>query len=145
MKNHSSRGYFLHALYLPCYFLSVLKLEKNYLCSDYMVNSGSRDKLTCNETKHCKDWRHERFRDIATALSERSAESNLTLPAEISANLKKVRVIFFMQENKLKIIIFCKVIKIKFVPKIYILSQISLVKLIQVHIIYSSSIIFVSG
>ncbi|XP_022901858.2 protein outspread [Onthophagus taurus] len=61
--------------------------------TDYVVTSGSpptRDKLRCEEkAKTRRDWRHERLRDIATALTDRSPESSLALPAEGLLNLKK--------------------------------------------------------
>ncbi|KAL1491141.1 hypothetical protein ABEB36_011783 [Hypothenemus hampei] len=60
---------------------------------DYMVSSGSpptRDKLRCDDkAKARRDWRNERLRDIATALTDRSPESSLALPAEGLLHLKK--------------------------------------------------------
>ncbi|XP_060517884.1 protein outspread [Cylas formicarius] len=60
---------------------------------DYIVSSGSpptRDKLRCDDKARARrDWRNERLRDIATALTDRSPESSLALPAEGLLNLKK--------------------------------------------------------
>ncbi|XP_056631598.1 protein outspread [Diorhabda sublineata] len=69
-----------------------------YLRPDYIVSSGSpptRDKLRCDDKVRArKDWRNERLRDIATALTDQhrplqSESSNLTLPAEGLLHLKK--------------------------------------------------------
>lgn len=61
---------------------------------DYVISSGSpptRDKLRCEDKiKSRNDWRSERLRDIATALTDRSPESSLALPAEGLLHLKKV-------------------------------------------------------
>ncbi|XP_023311180.1 protein outspread [Anoplophora glabripennis] len=61
--------------------------------SDCIVSSGSpptRDKLRCDDKVRARrDWRNERLRDIATALTDRSPESSLALPAEGLLNLKK--------------------------------------------------------
>lgn len=61
--------------------------------SDYIVSSGSpptRDKLRCEDKERVRrDWRNERLRDIATALTDRSPESSLALPAEGLLHLKK--------------------------------------------------------
>ncbi|KAH1024624.1 hypothetical protein HUJ05_004084 [Dendroctonus ponderosae] len=58
-----------------------------------MVSSGSpptRDKLRCDDKARARrDWRNERLRDIATALTDRSPESSLALPAEGLLHLKK--------------------------------------------------------
>ncbi|XP_017785989.1 PREDICTED: protein outspread isoform X2 [Nicrophorus vespilloides] len=62
---------------------------------DYVMSSGSpptRDKLRCEDKAQARvrqDWRKERFRDIATALTDRSPESSLALPAEGLLHLKK--------------------------------------------------------
>ncbi|CAH1130205.1 unnamed protein product [Ceutorhynchus assimilis] len=60
---------------------------------DYIVSSGSpptRDKLRCDDKVRARrDWRNERLRDIATALTDRSPESSLALPAEGLLHLKK--------------------------------------------------------
>ncbi|XP_066141758.1 protein outspread isoform X2 [Euwallacea fornicatus] len=60
---------------------------------DYVVSSGSpptRDKLRCDDKARARrDWRNERLRDIATALTDRSPESSLALPAEGLLHLKK--------------------------------------------------------
>ncbi|KAF5287073.1 hypothetical protein FQA39_LY16058 [Lamprigera yunnana] len=61
--------------------------------TDYMLSSGSpptRDKLQCDEKiRSRRDWRNERLRDIATALTDRSPESSLALPSEGLLHLKK--------------------------------------------------------
>ncbi|KAK5647033.1 hypothetical protein RI129_005497 [Pyrocoelia pectoralis] len=61
--------------------------------TDYVVSSGSpptRDKLQCDEKARARrDWRNERLRDIATALTDRSPESSLALPSEGLLHLKK--------------------------------------------------------
>ncbi|KAK4880362.1 hypothetical protein RN001_008508 [Aquatica leii] len=61
--------------------------------TDYIVSSGSpptRDKLQCDEKSRARrDWRNERLRDIATALTDRSPESSLALPSEGLLHLKK--------------------------------------------------------
>lgn len=61
--------------------------------TDYVVSSGSpptRDKLQCDEKSRARrDWRNERLRDIATALTDRSPESSLALPSEGLLHLKK--------------------------------------------------------
>lgn len=60
-----------------------------------MLTSGSpptRDKLRCEDKARARrDWRNERLRDIATALTDRSPESSLALPAEGLLHLKKVQ------------------------------------------------------
>lgn len=65
------------------------------LFPDYLISSGSpptRDKLRCDDKARARrDWRNERLRDIATALTDRSPESSLALPAEGLLHLKKVR------------------------------------------------------
>lgn len=70
---------------MHCFFICV---------SDYIVTSGSpptRDKLRCDDKARARrDWRNERLRDIATALTDRSPESSLALPAEGLLHLKKV-------------------------------------------------------
>ncbi|RZC41451.1 outspread, partial [Asbolus verrucosus] len=57
------------------------------------MSSGSpptRDKLRCDDKARVRrDWRNERLRDIATALTDRSPESSLALPAESLLHLKK--------------------------------------------------------
>lgn len=80
--------------------------------SDYNVlTSGSpptRDKLRCEDKARARrDWRNERLRDIATALTDRSPESSLALPAEGLLHLKKVRLecLFFF-------LLLCSLIKI---------------------------------
>ncbi|XP_072376482.1 uncharacterized protein osp [Diabrotica undecimpunctata] len=69
-----------------------------YLRPDYIVSSGSpptRDKLRCEDKARArKDWRNERLRDIATALTDQhrplqSESSSLALPAEGLLHLKK--------------------------------------------------------
>ncbi|KAJ3653387.1 hypothetical protein Zmor_012641 [Zophobas morio] len=61
--------------------------------NDYLMSSGSpptRDKLRCDDKARARrDWRNERLRDIATALTDRSPESSLALPAESLLHLKK--------------------------------------------------------
>lgn len=61
--------------------------------NDYLVSSGSpptRDKLQCDDKARARrDWRNERLRDIATALTDRSPESSLALPAEGLLHWKK--------------------------------------------------------
>lgn len=61
--------------------------------TEYLISSGSpptRDKLRCEDKARARrDWRHERLRDIATALTDRSPESSLALPAEGLLHLKK--------------------------------------------------------
>ncbi|XP_044268352.1 protein outspread isoform X1 [Tribolium madens] len=61
--------------------------------NDYLISSGSpptRDKLRCDDKARARrDWRNERLRDIATALTDRSPESSLALPAESLLHLKK--------------------------------------------------------
>ncbi|KAG5888247.1 hypothetical protein JTB14_027929 [Gonioctena quinquepunctata] len=63
------------------------------LRSDCVVSSGSpptRDKLRCEDKARTRrDWRNERLRDIATALTDRSPESSLALPAEGLLHMKK--------------------------------------------------------
>jgi hypothetical protein len=58
-----------------------------------LMSSGSpptRDKLRCDDKARARrDWRNERLRDIATALTDRSPESSLALPAESLLHLKK--------------------------------------------------------
>ncbi|KAF7271366.1 hypothetical protein GWI33_015722 [Rhynchophorus ferrugineus] len=60
---------------------------------EYIVSSGSpptRDKLRSEDKARAhQDWRRERLRDIATALTDRSPESSLALPAEGLLNRKK--------------------------------------------------------
>ncbi|CAG9825372.1 unnamed protein product, partial [Phaedon cochleariae] len=60
---------------------------------DYLMSSGSpptRDKLRGGDKARVRrDWRNERLRDIATALTDRSPESSLALPAEGLLHLKK--------------------------------------------------------
>ncbi|CAH0558226.1 unnamed protein product [Brassicogethes aeneus] len=61
--------------------------------NDYLISSGSpptRDKLRCDDKARARrDWRNERLRDIATALTDRSPESSLALPSEGLLHLKK--------------------------------------------------------
>lgn len=60
---------------------------------EHTISSGSpptRDKLQGDDKVKVRlDWRHERLRDIATALTDRSLESSLTLPSEGLLNRKK--------------------------------------------------------
>lgn len=80
-------------------YICTLLLCGNYLRNvfflylDYLISSGSpptRDKLRCDDKARARrDWRNERLRDIATALTDRSPESSLTLPAESLLHLKK--------------------------------------------------------
>lgn len=67
-----------------------------------MLTSGSpptRDKLRCEDKARARrDWRNERLRDIATALTDRSPESSLALPAEGLLHLKKVQQHLFLYD-----------------------------------------------
>lgn len=66
---------------------------------DYVITSSSpptRDKLRCEDNlKSRNDWRSERLRDIATALTDRSPDSSLALPSEELLHLKKVNFSYF--------------------------------------------------
>lgn len=82
---------------IVCLYVHVT-YSRPYSFPDCIVSSGSpptRDKLRCEEKVRARrDWRNERLRDIATALTDRSPESSLALPAEGLLNLKKVRFLF---------------------------------------------------
>lgn len=58
---------------------------------EYITGSPpTRDKLQCDDKVRARrNWRNERLRDIATALTRRSPESSLALPAEGLLHLKK--------------------------------------------------------
>nr|XP_023020013.1 protein outspread [Leptinotarsa decemlineata] len=77
----------------PTRTMPIETAPSSYSRPDCIVSSGSpptRDKLRCEDKARTRrDWRNERLRDIATALTDRSPESSLALPAEGLLHMKK--------------------------------------------------------